>query len=505
MSTRPGALVRVGAAAPAGAFGRQRLPREGRGRLPWLIAVGSLAFFATARVSGHMYVDTYFDLYAGRYVAQHGIPDRNVVTAMAHGKPWIDQQWLAQLIFYRVWQAGGYVAVVMLSVVLVSAGLAVLGGLMLRRGVAPLRMLAWTAAALAVGYGYANPRAQSFGYLFVPLAMWLVFGDDDQGRPRPLTWLSVPLLVLWANVHGTALVGAGLVALHAACRGWQALRRRDAQGLTLYLLLGTAAAGSVLCTPYGFEVLRYYGSLIGNSELSGNVAEWAPPDPASPLSWTFFAVVIAVAVAVVVAWRRGARPQADMAIFAVVMLGIALTAYRNTPWFGFAGALLAADMLAASRPVPPRLAASFRWALAGALSAVALVVVIGMARTPAGQYETSIPRRAIGVAARLASEHPRLPVLADQFSAVGLLWLHPALFGQVAFDVRVEQYSRSEETAIFAFLSANGPHWQRLLRGYDLVVVSRAWHPRLARAMTEVSGWRVVYADASGVVLERLH
>jgi hypothetical protein len=270
-----------------------------------------------------------------------------------------------------------------------------------------------------------------------------------------------------------------------------------------YLLLGIGAALALMCTPYGVGVLRYYGSLIGNSELSAAGTEWTPPNPAHPDSWAFFAVVIAVAVAVIMGWRKGARPTPELGILAAVTLGVALLAFRNTPWFAFAGCLLAADMHVGSA-AQVAVAASLRRAIACALAACAVIVGIGLAQTPASHYEASVPRRAIDTAAGIAARNPRVLVLSDQWSAVGLLWFHPALFGRVAFDVRAEQYSQAELGSLFAFMFADGPHWQRLLRSYDLVVVSRRWHPRLALAMTKMAGWRVVYSDISGVVAERL-
>jgi hypothetical protein len=94
-------------------------------------------------------------------------------------------------------------------------------------------------------------------------------------------------------------------------------------------------------------------------------------------------------------------------------------------------------------------------------------------------------------------------MLTDQWSAVGLLWLHPALLGRVAFDIRAEQYDPAQLAGMIDFMLARGPHWQRFLAGYDVVVVSRQWHPRLAGEMSRMSGWRVVYIDSSGVVVER--
>lgn len=491
----------AGSAPVSGGDGR-RIPSRVPGRTSWIVAVAALAFFGTAQYCRQLYVDTYFDLYTGRYVAEHGIPERNVVTVLAHGKPWFDQQWLAQLTYYRAWQLGGYAAVVLLSIALIAAGFGMLGALMLRRGSSPLRMCAWTLAAVAVSFGYATPRAQSFGYVFIPLLLWLVLADDVTGHPRLVTWLSIPLLVVWANVHGSVVLAAGLVGLHASYGAWGALRRSDYRAMASYVLLGSCAALALICTPYGFGVVRYYASLIGNPELAAAGTEWTPPNPASPDSWAFFAVVIAVAVAVIAGWRRGGRPQPEVAIFAFVTFGVALLAFRNTPWFGFAGCLLASDMRLnrASRLAMP---VAIRRAIATALAACALIAGIALARAPARQYQSWIPSRAIDVAAHIAGRNPGLPVLSDQWCAVGLLWLHPAVFGRVAFDVRAEQYNQAQLSSVFDFMFANRAGWQRLLRGYNVVVVSRRWHPRLAVEMTRMTGWRVVYSDISGVVVER--
>jgi len=497
------ATTHAGGPAPLAANRGRQLPWGATDGLAWLVGVAALAFFATAQYGRQLYVDTFFDLYAGRYVAEHGIPHRNVVTVLAHGRPWIDQQWLGQLIYYRMWQFGGYAAVVLFSIALIAAGFAVLGALMLHRGATPLRMCAWTLAALAVSFGYATARAQSFGYLFIPLLLCLLLADDGTGR-RLLAWLSIPLLVMWANIHGSALLGAGLVALHAAYRGLLAMRRSDHRASASYVVLGACAGLTLICTPYGLGVVHYYGSLIGNSALSGAATEWTPPNPVNADSWAFFAVVLAVAVAVVVGWRRGVRPQPEVAIFGAVTLGVALLAFRNTPWFGFAGSLLAADMVV-HRNARVAVPVSIRRAIASALTGCALVVGISMARAPVSQYQAWIPNRAIALTARIADGHSGMPVLSDQWCAVGLLWLHPSLFGRVAFDVRVEQYSQAQLSSIFDFMRADSPQWPQLLRGYNLVVVSRKWHPRLAVALARMPGWRVVYSDISGVVAERMH
>jgi len=146
---------------------------------------------------------------------------------------------------------------------------------------------------------------------------------------------------------------------------------------------------------------------------------------------------------------------------------------------------------------------AFRRAAAAALAALAALSLGVLAATPARQFESLIPRRAIDVAAAMAEKNPAIHVLGDDWSGSPMLWLHPAMFGRVAFDARFEQYSPSELSSFADFVWVNGPRWQRVMRGYDLVVVSCRERPKLAAALAQLPGWRVVYADHDGLVLER--
>src|SRR5436305_14002953 len=41
--------------------------------------------------------DTWMGLTFGREIVQHGLPTHDVLTVWAHGRTWVDQQWLGQL------------------------------------------------------------------------------------------------------------------------------------------------------------------------------------------------------------------------------------------------------------------------------------------------------------------------------------------------------------------------------------------------------------------------
>jgi hypothetical protein len=485
---------------PAGPGG----PRPGSPFLPWLVALVALSLVVSLEYSRYLFADSYYDLYAGRYIVQHGIPHWNVVTVVAHGAPWIDQQWLAQVIYYGAWAAGGYPAVALLSSLVLTSGFAVLALLLHSRGVPPTRMFGWTCAAIIVYLGNIVIRAQSFAYPLFALTLWLVVADSRAPRLRARTWLVLPVLVLWANTHGSVLIGAAMVALYAGYRA-VAVRRAGQRAVLGYLALGAASALSVLCTPYGTGVIGYYKSVNRVAPaLSHYVTEWQRPNPLYLVSMGFFALLIATVIAVAVAWRRGTRPDPVLAAIALGLLVLALTAIRNQAFFAFAGSLLAADTLARSNAGrAPALSRAFSRATAAVLAVAALIGIGLIAAEPASKFESLVPVRAIGAAAALAARHPGARILADEWSSPPMLWLHPATFGRVAYDARLEQYSVAQLRAYATFLSARRPGWQRLLRGYDLVVVNRKQHQWLATALVRLPGWQVAYNGRDGLVLKR--
>jgi hypothetical protein len=246
----------------------------------------------------------------------------------------------------------------------------------------------------------------------------------------------------------------------------------------------------------------YYARFPGNPPLSRYVAEWAPPNPLSSFSWAFFVVLLVILVAVFLAWRRGARPDPVLAGLAVLVLALALTAVRNQAWFGFGGTLLAADMAArASAGRTPVFGTAFSRTVTGLLAGLAVASMVALGVTPDSQFFRQTPRRAINVAAELAVQHPALRVLGDDYSGTALLWLRPAVTGRVGFDVRFELYGPELQT-FSDFLFVRGSAWDRVVRGYGLVVAS-SLHPELVRKLTTLSGWRVVFEDRSGIVIIR--
>ena len=239
LGLRPAGRIQRAAAA--------RTARPGSPFLPWLVALVALSLMVSLEYSRYLFADSYYDLYAGRYIVQHGIPHRNVVTVVAHGAPWIDQQWLAHVIYYGAWAAGGYPAVALLSSLVLTSGFAVLALAMRSRGVPPARMFLWTCAAIIVYLGNIVIRAQSFAYPLFALTLWLVVADS-RGAPAAGTHLAGPPGAGALGEHprlGADRGGDGRPVRGVPGRGGAAPRAR---GPSLgYLALGAAGGRRACC------------------------------------------------------------------------------------------------------------------------------------------------------------------------------------------------------------------------------------------------------------------
>jgi len=494
LATDPGPTPRLGTAHPL------RTAEQWY----WLLSAVSLVVAGSVMFGRYLFWDTFYDLYAGRYIVHHGIPRTNVLTVASAGARWIDQQWLAHVLYYGAWALGGYRLLDALSAAAITAGFALLTALMLRRGVHPLRAFEWTTAAFAVCFGSLIIRAESFAYPLFAVTLWLLLEDERSRKFRRQTWITVPVLILWINTHGSALLGAGIVAGYAACRLVRALLERDLRGAGCYVALGLAAGGSLLCTPYGWAIVGDDLGFLGNPVLARNIVEWAPPRLNSPVTWIFLAMVVATAVAILVGWRRGARPDPLLAGLTLMLLGLSVVAVRNQVWFGIGASLLASDTLARAGSERALSVSALASRLVGSVLAVlGLASLFALAVTSDRQFYGEVPVRAVAAAAGVAARHPAMKILGDEASGSAMLWLHPSLLGRVGFDWRLDQYSASQLNAYFDFVLVRGREWQRVMRGYDIIVVSRFKDPRLAAMLTRLAGWRVVYRDPAGLVLTR--
>jgi hypothetical protein len=501
--------------APAPTLAPPALAARGENRLlrpavAWGLGVAAVVFGVVAvSASRLLQVDSFVTLYSGREIALHGLPHTDTLTVAAHGRPWIDQQWLAHWLFYELWSLGGYPLLGACSSLLIASAFGLLAALLISRGSTPVRALIWTGAAFVVCQLNMQVRAQSFAYpLFVAL-LWLLLSDDRRARFNPRILLGIPLLVMWANLHGSVLLGAGLLAGHCGWRVAGSARRRDLGSAARYAATGLASLPAALATPYGSDILSYYPSVLNNPAVA-RIQEWQPASFDGPSRQ--FAALLLITIGVVgFGWGRGRRPALLPGALTALTALAGMHALRYQAWFAFPAAVMVTDTLAATAPAAagasllrPRLARLLPRILAVAAAAAALLAAGKMWSTGDGRYEALLPQRAMLAVTAWGDRHPDARILADDFTASPLLWKSPELAGRVGFDSRIELFPSTTFLAYTRFVSLQGSDWPAAARGYDAVLVSCGLHPDLCSAFAHRAGWRVLEHDRDGLAAVRV-
>ncbi len=477
---------------------------SGRDELAWGLAAAALVFTAVASSWARiLYSDTWISLTSGRFIAAHGLPHVDTLSAAGHGRPWVDQQWLAHLVFYELWRAGGNAAVGAASALAFAATFGILAALLVRRGAAPLATAAALGTALVQCLLFAETRAQSFAYPLFAALLWILLGERSRPAGRR-TLLVLPVLVLWANVHGSVLLGIAVCVACLAVRGMGSARARAWRLAAADAAVSLLAVAALFATPYGTAMPAYYGRVLGDPALR-TIAEWQPASFA-PLQLPFVLLLLGTLGVVCFARGRNARIPADALVVGVLLAALATHAVRYQTWFALGVAPLLAVALTHVRPGrgmprPPRaiLAAGGGLLLAGIVLSAAI-----LARTPEATFARFVSQPAVGAAATYATAHPRVRILADDVTGSELLWRYPALAGRVGFDARTEVY-RPEDFLQFArFLTVSGRSWTAAARGYGVVAVTCSLHPNLCAALRGLRGWRVLADADNGLVAVRV-
>ena len=439
-------------------------------------ALGAALLLILAAAAG-MVADSWLGLVGGREVAQHGLPSRDNLAVVTFGRLWVDQQWLGQLVLYELHRATR--AYFPLLLACLAAIPALLGSIALgRRGsrdravaaVAVLTLLPFLGAA-------ALARTQSLAYpLFVVLLALL---------QRRQTWAtriaSLGAIALWANLHGSVLLGAGAASL----RFLQDARRH--RGRTT-LLVGSAWLAT-LCSPYALDLPSYYRSTVANSTFSEVLTQWQPLGLSARALPTWLLVVGVV-------WLVG-RSKRRLWTFepALLLALVVLTvdSVRTAPFLALAAVALLPRLITRSRPERPETLVRARVAIAAVASA-ALIATVAVTHV---RFSPLAPEAA--AAAATGPGKIFVPLELGDW----LLWNEPAVRGRVSADARAELLTPSELRR-FAGLWHGADGWRELTAGYRSFVLSptdERWLVRRLRARSP--RFAVVYRDEHVVVLAR--
>jgi hypothetical protein len=472
--------------AAKNAHSQRRLERSLRAHGLLIGCVGIFAGVIAVRMPREIGQDTWLSLLVGRRIAHVGLPHHDVFTAWTLGQTWVDQQWLANLLSYAIYALGGIVLLALCQVLLLGGSVA--GAVAFaRRDGAAARTIAWLLVAtiypilLAAG----GVRTQTFVLpLFVVLLSMLVL---DARRPTNSVLWTLAILVLWANLHGSVVIGAGLVLI----RGVLGLVERAHRARYLALTLGAVAA--VLAVPYGVGVIDYYRATLVNPSFRSIVTEWGAPTP----SLMNAPIFILIGGAIWLLARRTKEVGRFGLIAELALIVMALGAVRSAVWLGLASFILIAPALDAElggRELSVERVNRMVGLVGIAFASIMLAATLGQGTS--GLTKASFPPAAAEAVARAAVERPGTTVYSNERYADWLLFTHPELTGRVAFDARFELLSARQLQQIFIWTNQITDDWRRTIRGSGVVVLDLADEEPIQSSLRQRgSGLHQTYAD----------
>ena len=457
------------------------------------VAVGG-ALYVVMLLAGDQLLndpDSYWHIVVGRWIAEHrAFPTSDPFSFTFAGSPWIAKEWLSQVLYTGAHAAFGWAGMVVLAAAAVALAFALLTRV-LCDNLRPLYAVLFAAGAflLAAPHVVARPHVLAFPVMVAWIAGLTRAAD---GKRAPSLWL-LPLMVIWANLHGGFSFGimmVGALGLDAIATSPAETRVRTAIRWVGFGLLALAAG---CATPYGWQSMLMTVKILGLGPALSIIGEWQPAD-FSHLGGLEIVLLLALGAAL---WR-GVTLSPVRIVILLGLIHMALSATRNSEIFGLVAPLVVArplaDQIAAIRgaPIapPPRL-------FAGATAvSLALLIAVSVALAAAMNYAPNARIAPAAAVAALKKADPG-PVL-NQYDFGGYL-VHAGL--PTFIDGRTELYGGAFFARYYnAVTLADLAGFDHLLDEYKIKATLLAPETPAVAYLDRLPGWHRLYADAVAVV-----
>jgi hypothetical protein len=457
-----------------------------RGLLPLWVGVGTYALFLLAGNRLLIDPDTMWQITVGQWISDHrAVPVTDVYSFTMRGQPWISTQWMAQVLYAKAYTAFGWSGPVVLASVAISATFALLAKFLNRR-LSESTTLVFVAAALAltVPHLFARPHV-----LAMPVMVAWVGGllaAADRRRAPSFWWL--PLMALWANLHGGFVLGLVLTAPIALDAVLSADARSRRSLALRWAAFGIAALLASLATPYGWNALLASQKILSLGAALPLILEWKPAEFGG-----FNGLEICLLLGIGLALYRGIRLPPMRIVLLLGLVHMALAQGRAAEILALLGPLVLAAPLARQiggvEPAPASAAAAPRGVLFAGIAIVLLAGTMAYASVQRFAPHTS----GSPVAAVAALKKLNLARVFNDYDFGGYL----IASGVAPFiDGRTELYGEKffvDHNAASGLMKPENLF--RLLEEYKIEATLMRTQSAATKLLDHIDGWQKVYSD----------
>jgi hypothetical protein len=457
-----------------------------RGLLPLWVGVFIYALFLLAGNRLLIDPDTMWQVTVGQWILDHrAVPETDVYSFTMRGQPWISTQWLAQVAYAKANAIAGWSGPVVLAATAIAATFALFAR-SLSRHLSESATLAFVAAALALAVPHLVARPH---VLALPiLVAWtggLIAAADRKSAPS--FWL-LPLMALWANLHGGFVFGLVLtapIALDAVLNADARARKSLALRWTVFAVAALLAA---CCTPYGWNSLLASQKILGLGGALPLIMEWRPADFGS-----VGALEVCLLLGVGLVLFRGIKLPPLRILLLLGLLHMALSQVRGAEILALLAPLIVAAPLAKQIGSAPISNASAASPMRGALFAGITFALVAGTIAYASVHRFEPHMRGSPVAAVAALKKLNFARVFNDYDFGGYLIAN----GVAPFiDGRTELYGEKFFVDHNAASGLSEPdNLFRLLEAYKIEATLMRTQSAATKLLDHIDGWQKIYAD----------
>ncbi|SEE50743.1 hypothetical protein [Bradyrhizobium erythrophlei] len=260
---------------------------------PWLpLIFGATAYLTLiGRISSLLRdADIYWHIVVGQWILDHrAVPHVDPFSFTMRDAPWITSEWLSEVLYFAAFKLAGWPGPALLTALSASVAFFLLTYLMLKRlPNVPVMILVSGGLVLTSFHMLARPHVLVFP-LMVLWANALVEASEERRAP---SFAYLPLITLWANLHGSFTLGLALIAPFALEAVWTADKSARVPVALRWLRFAALALVAACITPYGPESILVTLRILNLGPVLSTIGEWRPAlefGAVSPITICFFA------------------------------------------------------------------------------------------------------------------------------------------------------------------------------------------------------------------------
>jgi hypothetical protein len=250
-----------------------------RALVPLCAGAGTYLFFLYVGDSPLQDSDSFWQIKIGQWILDHhALPYSDFYSFTRLGEPWISTSWLSQVLYAICYAQWGWTGPVILTTIAIALSVAIFVYLLDEHLDATRSVLfAMLALWLSLHHILARPHVLALPVMMTWVGVLMAAAD----RKSAPSWLWLPLMALWASLHGGFVLGLALIGPIALEAVWNVEARRRLALFLRWALFGVGALMTSCSTPYGWRTLLGASNILSLSEPLSLIYEWMPANFAS--------------------------------------------------------------------------------------------------------------------------------------------------------------------------------------------------------------------------------